>query len=205
MEAQQGSAKRKLPRSFLAPDTKQSQRTKINGRGRFGRFTRGRGGRKASALLSVAGSPAPHASSGQKQLDASSMAAVAVPNIADSSGAMAASNQAVNCINTPVIDPEAPRIRKLPSTFAAAHNAGREGAKVLENAPRHTVPNPRSQADTKVGLLQMLLNFRGMMACPLKGPAAVAASMLMHSSRLSRSFGLLITPWAPIKEAILAS
>ncbi|CAL8466655.1 g6191 [Coccomyxa elongata] len=185
MEAQQGSAKRKLPRSFLAPDTKESQRTKINGRARFGRFIRGRGGQKSSAVLSVASSPAPHASSAHQQLDASSMAAVAAPNIADRSGAMAASSQAENCSNTPVIDPEAPRIRKLPSTFAAASNAGQEGAKLLGNAPRHTVPNPRSQADTKAALRAAL---QGLELCgtderyPPEGSMTLA---LMRHQRLA--------------------
>ncbi|BDA41061.1 Helicase-like transcription factor CHR28 [Coccomyxa sp. Obi] len=185
MEAQQGSAKRKLPRSFLARDTKESQRGNIGGRGRFGRFFRGRGGRKPSAVQSMAGSPPSHASSAHQQLEAGSMTEIGAPNIADSSGAMPASDQALRCSDTPVTDPGAPWIRKLPSTFATASNAGEEGAKLLGSAPRHNVPNARSQADTKAALQAAL---QGLELCgtderdPPEGSMTLA---LMRHQRLA--------------------
>ena len=126
-----GSAKRKLPRSFLTQNSSEPQRKKTFNGYEIGKIYRGRGGRGAFRIV-----------------HAGREAARTAPNDGPSAAGAEQARAGIDEHGSSMA-PEAARARKLPSTFTASASRAEGGAR-QGNGASHAKPGMHSEADTKV-------------------------------------------------------
>ncbi|KAK9916313.1 hypothetical protein WJX75_001149 [Coccomyxa subellipsoidea] len=170
-----GSAKRKLPRSFLTQPASEPQRKKMSNGYGTGEIHRGRGGRGAFRIVHAGREPARTAPKDAPSAEGSKQAWA--------SGDAQGSTMAL----------EASRGRKLPSTFTASTGRTEGGTRQVIGASRAT-PSVHSEADTKAALRAAL---QGLELCGKDERMPPVGSMMLPLMRHQR----LALDWMLRREA----